>query len=56
MEVFDETFLNDAENELLGTSGFRIDIDSFVEFNEDTDTLTVSASIIPTIPFDYECC
>ena len=39
---FDETFLNDAENELLGTSGFSID-GPFVEFNE--DTLTVSSSI-----------
>ena len=39
---FDETFLNDAENELLGTSGFSID-GPFVEFNK--DTLTVSASI-----------
>ena len=41
---FDKTFLNDAENELLGTSGFRIEIARF-EFNEDTDTLTISASI-----------
>ena len=41
---FDETFRNDAENELLGTSGFRIEIARF-EFNEDTDTLTISAGI-----------
>ena len=42
---FDETFLNDAENELLGTSGFSIEGPS-VEFNEDTDMLTISISVI----------
>ena len=42
---FDETFLNDAENELLGTSGFSID-GPFVEFNEDTDTLTILINVI----------
>ena len=42
---FDELFLNDAENELLGTSGFSID-GPFVEFNEDTDMLTISINVI----------
>ena len=42
---FDEIFLNDAENELLGTSGFSID-GPFVEFNEDTDMLTISINVI----------
>ena len=42
---FDEIFLNDAENELLGTSGFSID-GPFVEFNENTDMLTISINVI----------